>query len=337
MLSWKIIKLALLSSKTEIIAMVIGSGLLILVYNLYFDVGVVIYPAILTFAVIVGYLVIKALKLARFYKQLEEAHLGMPEEVNVGDVVEADVFETIKKIHAQHLDQRYQLMDKLETRNALFSQLVHGMKTSVAVVQLACEKSGEKESSAEFADILAENEKLKTSLEQALNLLRLDAFVNDYRPERVELADVVTQMINEHKRDFVYSGVYPKLVGTGVVYTDYKWCGFIISQLISNAIKYTDQDGHLTFEIEKGDDETRLCVTDNGIGIPTEDLPRVFDLFFTGVNGRTRKSSTGIGLFMVKHIADSLGINVAISSEVGVGTTVILEFKHTIKKWSTNL
>mgnify|MGYP000966078363 FL=1 len=67
---------------------------------------------------------------------------------------------------------------------------------------------------------------------------------------------------------------------------------------------------------------TVLTIRDEGIGIEAEDVPRVFDLFFTGKNGRNHKAATGIGLFMVKHIAKQLGIEVTLTSAVGEGTSV---------------
>lgn len=67
-------------------------------------------------------------------------------------------------------------------------------------------------------------------------------------------------------------------------------------------------------------------IRDEGIGIMAEDLPRIFDLFYTGINGRQSKESTGIGLSMVKHICKKLGHEVAVESQVGQGTTVMITF-----------
>jgi len=320
--SWRIVKITVADAKRELAAIAVGAALLILVYNLHIDGAVVIYPITLTLAIMTVYMFTKALNLARFYKRLEASQIAIP-ETNSEGILQNHVFETIAHVHNRHLSEIYRLRSIIEGRSALFSQFIHGMKSSVAVIELACEKSAARE----VVDIIAENEKLKKGLEQALNLLRLDAFANDYVSEKFELDGLVKQMINEHKRDFIYAGVYPKLSGNAAVYSDPKWCGFIISQVISNAVKYSTQGDEIAFDIQG----QALCISDSGIGIPEEDLPRVFDMFFTGANGRRRKDSTGIGLFMTKHIADRLGIGVRISSEVGQGTTVTLEFPNLTK------
>ena len=68
-----------------------------------------------------------------------------------------------------------------------------------------------------------------------------------------------------------------------------------------------------------------LSIADNGIGIPESDLPRIFEKGFTGQNGRTIHSSTGIGLYLCKRLCDKLGIGLAASSS-GSGTTITLAF-----------
>ena len=318
----RIIKIAVSDSKNGLIAMAVSAALLILVYNLHIDGTVVLYPAALTAAVMAVYLFVKTLGLARYYRQLDAAKIAAPSEP-VDNAVQNHVFETIAHIHNTHLSEIYRLRSQIETRNALFSQFIHGMKSSVAVIELACGNP----SDGTAADVAAENEKLKKGLEQALNLLRLDAFANDYVPEKLELGKLVQQVINEHKRDFIYANVYPKLNGDATVYSDPKWCGFIIGQIAANAIKYSNPGDSVVFDIVG----QALRIADSGIGIPPEDLPRVFDMFFTGANGRRRKDSTGIGLFMAKHIADKLGINIAVESEAGRGTAVTLEFNNLTK------
>lgn len=75
-----------------------------------------------------------------------------------------------------------------------------------------------------------------------------------------------------------------------------------------------------------GSSLVRLIVRDNGIGIPAHELPRVFERGFTGSNGRARGGSTGMGLYLCRRLADSLGIGLEIISECGVGTSVVLTF-----------
>ncbi|MFS1093834.1 ATP-binding protein, partial [Enterococcus faecalis] len=108
---------------------------------------------------------------------------------------------------------------------------------------------------------------------------------------------------------------------------DAKWVAFIFNQLLSNAIKYTPDHGNIMVSIKKEAQGVSLSVKDSGIGIPEEDLKRIFDKGFTGENGRkTDMHSTGLGLYLAKNLAKELGIELTISSVVGEGTTVTLYF-----------
>lgn len=103
--------------------------------------------------------------------------------------------------------------------------------------------------------------------------------------------------------------------------TDEKWLAFVLEQLLSNAVKYTRQ-GVVTLRADEAAEA--LIVEDTGIGIAMEDLPRVFDHGYTGLNGRRDKSATGLGLYLSKRVLDQLGHSIAIQSEVGRGTRVTI-------------
>ena len=101
---------------------------------------------------------------------------------------------------------------------------------------------------------------------------------------------------------------------------------YILGQILSNAVKYQDKEEpgiHIYSGAEQG--KIRLCVEDNGRGIPPEDLPRIFDKGFTG-GDRQKNGATGIGLYLCKKLCERLGIALSVASKEGEGTTVTLEF-----------
>ena len=104
--------------------------------------------------------------------------------------------------------------------------------------------------------------------------------------------------------------------------TDEKWLSFVLEQLLSNALKYTQKGG---VRIYMGAPDT-LCIADSGIGIDSADLPRVFEKGFTGCNGRKDKHASGLGLYLCRRICKNLGIDMAITSVLNEGTTVSLSF-----------
>ena len=110
------------------------------------------------------------------------------------------------------------------------------------------------------------------------------------------------------------------------ILSDSKWIEFIICQIISNSIKYRINKPTIEFYSEEINNKICLYIKDNGIGIPKEDISRVFEKGFAGVNGRIKSTSTGIGLYLCKKLCNKLGIDNDISSEFEKCTTVKLTF-----------
>ena len=111
------------------------------------------------------------------------------------------------------------------------------------------------------------------------------------------------------------------------VFCDSKWLEFILNQIIVNAIKYRN---HVEPEVKiyKVDIKNglQLIIEDNGIGIPSDEIDRVFEKGFTGNKGRLNYKSTGIGLYLCKKLCDKLGLFIEIESKVSEYTKVIITF-----------
>ena len=178
--------------------------------------------------------------------------------------------------------------------------------------------------------ILLENElnRMNEYVEQVLYVARLDSFSKDYLVQEISLKAVIQPVLRSQANYFIQKNLHYAVEGEDQqVLTDEKWLGFIFRQLVSNAVKYTPQNGQLTIRIEKDAQGTYLHLQDSGIGIPKEDMRRIFDKGFTGENGRqTDTHSTGLGLFLAKSLAKELGIELTASSTVGKGTTMTLFF-----------
>ncbi|WP_319802316.1 ATP-binding protein [Flavobacterium sp. N1736] len=106
----------------------------------------------------------------------------------------------------------------------------------------------------------------------------------------------------------------------------------ILRNIISNAINYTNAEGDITILLSKENNKTICLIKDNGIGIDQEDLETVFNPFY-----RSRSSEhpeikgTGLGLSIVKRISELLHVKFKITSEIGEGTTVVLNFGENMK------
>ena len=311
----------------DLIAFTINTLIILLFYFLFFKDSEIVYPLMLSAFIMVVYFIIEVVKYRGFLEKLNDSKNSPNYKVSDLSINEEEVLDTISEIHSNYLKQIYTLNQQISDRNMLFSQWIHNMKTSVTVIGLACEKS---KLSMDFKscidDIEEENNILKKNLEECLNILRVDDFSRDYIINSCNLNELVNNVVNSKKRDFIYKGVYPKVnIDKDIyVYTDKKWFEYMLGQIISNAIKYSNDKVEIS---AKNKNTIELLIKDNGIGIVKEDLPRIFDPFFTGSNGRKERSATGIGLYMVKIISKKLGHNIEIESELEYGTSVKITFK----------
>lgn len=252
------------------------------------------------------------------------------------------VNEVLQKQHRAYLSTLSSYRSAQEQHLHFTNQWVHQLKTPVSVIDLLIQQSEGGRGPAEvperlrelLSSIQEENEKIASGLQMMLYTARLEKFELDVHPRRIELAAVARRVVNEYKKACIRASIFPKIesAASGVyVETDEKWLSFVLHQLIANAIKYSrKQEGNklLLIRIEEQPNRTRLTVQDSGIGIAPEDLPRVFDAFFTGENGRgVVTESTGMGLYLVKQVMSRLGHRVDIQSEPGQGTAVSLIFQ----------
>ena len=139
----------------------------------------------------------------------------------------------------------------------------------------------------------------------------------------IRLDDAVRASVRRFAGEFIDRGLKLDFrPGGAQVLTDAKWLGFMLDQLISNALKYTPSGG-VTIEMEG---ETTLAIRDSGIGISPQDLPRIFERGYTGRNGRADQRASGIGLYLCRRIADNLGHALYAESEPGRGTVMRIDF-----------
>ena len=206
-------------------------------------------------------------------------------------------------------------------------RFVHVMKTSLAALQLTLTDRNRPDRERAIQD---EVDRLNYHLTMVLTLSRAPSLRDDLHIQPVALLPLVREAVNELRNLFIHRNIFPTLEIDAdlTVLTDRKWLMFIVSQLLTNAVRYSQPGGRVRVSAERRAGAIDLKVEDEGIGIEPHDLPRVFDLYFTGSNGRRFGESTGIGLYLVRQIADQLRYDVSIHSTPGKGTTVAIRMPH---------
>lgn len=255
-------------------------------------------------------------------EQLEERYL-LPEVMEVPERADDQVFYQLMKMTEKSMLERIGgIQRERKEYKEYIEQWIHEVKTPITAMKLIYENNP-----GPFTrDLMTELENVNRFTEQALYFARSEHAEKDYSVREIRLSDVVHEAIAGNKYLLRQNHVAITVEDMDdVVYTDDKWVRFILDQLISNAVKYRTDQPVLHFCTRKENDRVLLSVEDNGIGIPSGDLPRIFEKGFTGENGRKIHSSTGIGLYLCRRLCDKLGIGISASSR-GQGTTISLSF-----------
>ena len=220
-----------------------------------------------------------------------------------------------------------------------YSMWVHQIKTPISAMKLLLEAEreelgqlicDEEQSQYLLSDNLDSLEdelfRIEEYVSMALQYQRVSSTENDFVLEKVSVDDIIRDTIKKYAKVMIRRHIGINYSGTGQeVYTDGKWLGFILEQILSNAIKYTPR-GFVTIETAEEKDRFFITIKDTGIGIKAEDLPRVFEKGYTGYNGHADKKATGIGLYLCRQMADKLGHTIRVESELGKGTKVWIGF-----------
>ena len=285
------------------------------------------YFSFLVFFVLVLFFLVRFYKMGRVYGKLllksellndyliDEPRSRLEENYNL--MIEEMIDNNNKREIMQNRDKKLQ--------KVMVYRFVHQMKTPVSVLKLILEKHSEE---GEYKKIRRNISALEYNLNQMLDVYRLEEFKNDFVSEKVMLKNVCKDCINGLKDYFIASQIYPKLdIDDDIyVYSDSKWLKLIIHQLLTNAIKYSDNGKSVTVRAKKEEDRVVLSVIDEGIGMENADLKNIFELFYIGKNGRNNADSSGIGLYIVKRVTEYLGHKTEVESEVGKGTTARIIF-----------
>lgn len=152
-----------------------------------------------------------------------------------------------------------------------------------------------------------------------LNLAKFDTY--EFIDEAIESQSILITQKN-HKIEFDIA------MDIKDIYADRNGADQILTNIISNACKYTPDNGKISIEAKNVGDFVEIKVSDNGIGIPKEDLPRITERFYRVEKGRSRAmGGTGLGLSIANKMIKSLGGSLKVDSVFGKGTSISLLFK----------
>ena len=294
-----------------------------LLYHL--PLAAVLYPSALCAMLVLGWFLADYRKLREKRKRL--SHLAaLPDDLTEqlegepGSLDEA-YGDIIRNLYQREQNLRQEQQRREADRADYYTTWVHQIKTPIASMCLSLEN----EDSPLSRSLGEELQRIEQYVQMVLTYQRLDSVDTDYVFRECPLDPLVKGALRKFASQFIRKGI--RLDYTPIeksVVTDEKWLSFVVEQLLSNALKYTQQ-GAVSIYMEDG----CLCLRDTGIGIAPEDLPRIFDRGYTGCNGRSDKKASGLGLYLCRRICANLGHPITAESTPGVGTLVKLDLNQT--------
>lgn len=220
-------------------------------------------------------------------------------------------------------------------RRDFVANISHELRTPVANVTALVDALShgaleETEAAERFLkDLEKETRRLSQLVEDLLILSRLESEEIAPQIEDVKVEDVVKEVLSDKEK---LASRYEVELHLGMmeglcVKADRRFLTVALSNLVDNAVKYNRRKGKVTVEGHRGRGETRISVVDTGIGIPPDQLTRIFERFYRVDKARSRESGgTGLGLSIVKHVMELHGGRVEVRSKQGLGSTFTLVF-----------
>jgi len=227
-----------------------------------------------------------------------------------------------------------------ELKSVFISNVTHELKTPLSLIRmfgelLATGRTSDADAAREYAEIITrESDRLSRLIDNVLDFARIERGKAAYDFAEGDLGTAVERAVDLVRYRAEQAGVSLEMEvdrELPPMMLDENAMTLLLLNLLENALKYGvsgDQGGQIQVDVEaRGQDEVSLSVADRGAGVPAEELGRLFDRFYRGAGSRVAGTrGSGIGLSLVKHIAEAHGGKVEVQSEEGEGTvfTVIM-------------
>lgn len=313
----------ILQHRFSIIMFCVFSAIFLIIFSLYdLEAEAVGYAIVLCLSIIAIILPGRYIKFRKNYLArqalLDNMLLTTEQLPEPASPLEGQYIEMIEQLRTITYENQNRYNQERNDSIDYYTAWVHQIKIPISVMQMILQS----EDTEAYHALSAELFRIEQYIEMVLYRFRLDSSANDFVFETVSLDKIIRMAIRKYAPLFIRKKIKIIYNGTdAVVLSDEKWLLFMIEQLLSNAIKYT-KNGSVSISVT---DSNILTVTDTGIGIAAEDLPRIFEKGYTGYNGRADKKSTGLGLYLCHRAADKLSHKLCAKSKVGKGSTFYID------------
>ena len=237
-----------------------------------------------------------------------------------------DVKDDNERLLNENKNLKSEMLNQKDDLNAYFLMWLHQIKTPMTVSKLLLDKPDD-----------TTNTKLKMQLmyieqyiNMAMNYLKMIDHSTDMDITEVNLDDIIKNLLKKYSLLFIHNHISLEYQSNlTYVISDSQWLTILIEQILSNALKYTE-NGKIA--IQYLEEKHALEIRDTGIGIRSEDIPKIFDRGYSGFNGRMNEKSSGLGLYLARKISERLNIQIEVESKLSKGSIFRLVFPTNLTK-----
>lgn len=288
--------------------------------------------------IFVVWLISTYLQRKKFFDDVEQILEKMDQRYLLGELIpksyrlENSLYrEMIRRSNKSVIERIHQIEDAQKDYKEYIENWVHEIKAPITSIALLCENGRKQEAVTDtakesFCILSLENQKIENYVDMALYYARSEEVYKDYFIQKTDLQQVVSEVLEKNRLLLIQNQVRAEVDCKDLVYTDRKWIGFILNQMILNSVKYQSESPVFQIYTMRQEHGVVLVVEDNGVGIRPEELSRIFEKGFTGSNGRNHERSTGMGLYLCQKLCKKIGIGISVESNYGKGTKMLLEF-----------
>lgn len=238
----------------------------------------------------------------------------------------SDVKDDNERLLNENKNLKSEMLNQKDDLNAYFLMWLHQIKTPMTVSKLLLEKPDETTSTKLKMQLMY----IEQYINMAMNYLKMIDYSTDMDITQVNLDDIIKNLLKKYSLLFIHNHISLEYQSNlTYVISDSQWLTILIEQILSNALKYTE-NGKIT--IQYLEDKHALEIRDTGIGIRSEDIPKIFDRGYSGFNGRMNEKSSGLGLYLARKISERLNIQIEVESKLSKGSVFRLVFPTNLTK-----
>jgi signal transduction histidine kinase len=265
------------------------------------------------------------------FRRFEEGELQarIPEENMKGELkLLSHTFNEMADTILKNIDK----LKEVDTlRRELIANVSHDLRSPLSIIHgyietlmIKDEKLTPKERRHYLEIILNGSERLRNLVSDLFELSKLEARQVELKKESFFINELLQDTVQQYRLEAEKKGIRMETeisTSAPMIMADLSLMERVLQNLVSNAVKYTPENGTIHVEVKEIASNVEVEVSNTGEGIKKEDLPRIFDRYFKSTNHKPGNSSTGLGLAIVKKILELHGIDIRVSSTPGSFTT----------------